>query len=380
MKNKSIHNKKVLFLTGTRADYGKLKSLMRSIESAEGFDLHIFATGMHTLKRYGDTKTEIIKDGFKNLQIYMNQIEEEPMDLILANTINGLSRYVKELSPDLLIVHGDRVEALAGAIVGSLNNIIVGHVEGGEVSGTIDDSIRHAITKLSHIHFVSNHDAQNRLIQLGEDSSRIFVIGSPDIDAMMKESDLSIEQVKKRYDIGFNDFAIALFHPVTTEVDKMKQHAAIFVKALIESNQNYIVIYPNNDLGQSYIFDAYEQIKDLPRFKLFPSIRFEYFVELLKNANFIIGNSSVGIHEAPVLGKPSINIGTRQNERFKYDTILDVNYNVNEIVSAIDKLSGMSYFPSTNYFGNGNSAENFLTILKGEEVWSTKTQKRFIDI
>ena len=141
-----------------------------------------------------------------------------------------------------------------------------------------------------------------------------------------------------------------------------------------------IVIYPNNDLGQSYIFDAYEQIKDLPRFKLFPSIRFEYFVELLKNANFIIGNSSVGIHEAPVLGKPSINIGTRQNERFKYDTILDVNYNVNEIVSAIDKLSGMSYFPSTNYFGNGNSAENFLTILKGEEVWSTKTQKRFIDI
>ncbi len=379
MNNNKI-NKKILFLTGTRADYGKLKSLMRSIECAEGFDLHIFVTGMHTLKKYGDTKTEIIKDGFKNLQIYMNQIEEEPMDLILANTINGLSRYVKELSPDLLIVHGDRVEALAGAIVGSLNNIVVGHVEGGEVSGTIDDSLRHAITKLSHIHFVSNHDAQNRLIQMGEDSSRIFVIGSPDIDAIMKVSDLSIEQVKKRYDIGFNDYAIALFHPVTTEVDKMKQQATIFVEALIKSNQNYIVIYPNNDLGQSYIFDAYVQIKDKPKFKLFPSIRFEYFVELLKNSKFIIGNSSVGIHEAPVLGKPSINIGTRQNERFKYDSILDVNYNVDEIICAIEKLLGMSYFSSTNYFGNGNSAENFLTILKEDEVWLTKTQKRFIDI
>ena len=117
--------KKILFLTGTRADYGKMKPLMSAIEEHERFECHIFITGMHTLKEFGDTKSEILKDGFKNTQVYMNQIIEEPMDLVLANTINGFSRYIRELEPDLIIIHGDRVEALAGAISGAINNILV---------------------------------------------------------------------------------------------------------------------------------------------------------------------------------------------------------------------------------------------------------------
>ena len=165
--------KKVLFLTGTRADYGKLKSLMNIIEKSTSFQCSIFATGMHTLSRYGNTVNEIYKNGFQDIHTYMNQIKGDGMDIILANTIHGLSRYVHENRPDLIVVHGDRVETLAGAIVGTLNNILVAHIEGGELSGTVDELIRHSVSKLAHIHFVANAKAADRLKQLGEDSANI---------------------------------------------------------------------------------------------------------------------------------------------------------------------------------------------------------------
>jgi len=147
--------KNILFVTGTRADYGKIKSLMKKVKKSSDFDLMIFVTGMHMLSKYGATYNEIEKDGFTNLYKYINQTENSSMDNVLANTILGLSNYINEYQIDLIVVHGDRVEALAGAIVGALNNIRVAHIEGGEISGTIDDSIRHAITKFSHIHFVA---------------------------------------------------------------------------------------------------------------------------------------------------------------------------------------------------------------------------------
>lgn len=373
-------NKKLLFITGTRADYGKIKSLLSIVEAVDWLDLYIFVTGMHTLKKYGDTKNEVISDKYKNIHVYMNQIEEEPMDLVLANTVNGLSRYVRELNPDLLVVHGDRVEALAGAIVGSLNNILVAHIEGGEVSGTIDDSIRHAISKLSHLHFVSNCDAKTRLIQLGENPKAIFEIGSPDIDALIKKPGMDIADILIRYEIPFSDYGIALFHPVTTELDKMKRIAKEFVDALINSNLNYIIIYPNNDMGKGYIFDEYMRLNDISRFKLFPSIRFEFFVELLRNSRFIIGNSSVGIHEAPVLGKPSINVGSRQNGRFIYKSIHNVSYSAVDILKTIEIVKKIDYYETSSYFGTGFSANNFLTIIKGDSIWKTSTQKNFRDL
>ena len=151
--------RKILFLTGTRADFGKLKPLMQIVEASSQFDLHVFVTGMHTLSRYGFTQEEVRKAGFKRIITYNNQVLREPMDLILANTINGLSRYVHETRPDMIIVHGDRVETLAGVIIGAISNILVAHIEGGERSGTIDEVIRHAVSKLSHLHFVANDAA-----------------------------------------------------------------------------------------------------------------------------------------------------------------------------------------------------------------------------
>jgi len=179
-----VNSKRVVFLTGTRADFGKLKSLIKIAQNDNRYDVHIFATGMHLNSKYGKTVDEINKSGFKNIFPYINHDSVENMDRTLAKTIDGFSHYLSEMKADLIIVHGDRVEAMAGAIVGSLNNILVAHIEGGEISGTIDELIRHAVSKLSHIHFVANEDAKNRLIQLGELQSSIYVIGSPDLDLM----------------------------------------------------------------------------------------------------------------------------------------------------------------------------------------------------
>ena len=174
--------KKIAFLTGTRADFGKIKSIILKLKKNKLFEVKIFVTGMHLLKRYDFTVHEIIKSGLKNLYRYNNQKINEPMDSILSNTIRGFSEFVIKEKPDLIVIHGDRLEALAGATVGLFNNILVAHIEGGEVSGTLDNSMRHAISKLSHLHFVSNESHKKRLIQLGEKKNKIFVIGSPDID------------------------------------------------------------------------------------------------------------------------------------------------------------------------------------------------------
>ena len=179
--------KKITFLTGTRADFGKLKPLISTIaEDADRYSYEIIATGMHLLKKYGNTIGEIRKAGFDNIVPMFNQegLATDRMDTVLANTISPLSHYFSENKPDLFVIHGDRVESLAGAISGALNNIRVAHIEGGEISGTIDESIRHAVSKLVPLHFVSNDAARARLIQMGEDRTSIFQIGSPEVDVM----------------------------------------------------------------------------------------------------------------------------------------------------------------------------------------------------
>jgi len=331
--------KRVVFLTGTRADFGKLKPLIKAVEADSNFESHIFATGMHTLSRYGYTVDEIHKTGFSNVHVYINQTYGEPLDQVLANTVAGLSRYVREIQPDLLVIHGDRAEALAGAIVGSFNNLLVGHIEGGELSGTLDELIRHAVSKLSHVHFVANEMAAGRLKQMGELPQSIFVIGSPDIDVMLSPELPSKDEVIKRYQFRFDDYAVLLFHPVVTELNDMRRQAETLVAALIESGENYVVVYSNNDEGSNFIFDAYERIQGHERFHLYPSIRFEFFLSLLKHARFLIGNSSAGIREAPVYGLPCINIGTRQLNRFEHESINTIPCERQAIIDAI-KMAG----------------------------------------
>src|SRR5687768_14224429 len=237
--------KKIVFLTGTRADFGKLKSLIEVMIKTDGFEVYIFATGMHMSKEHGFTVKEIEKCNYKNIFTYINHDRESQMDITLSRTIEGFANYVHLIEPDLIVVHGDRIEALAGATVGALNNTLVAHIEGGEVSGTVDELIRHAVTKMSHIHFVSNKTAKKRLIQMGELAESIYVIGSPDVDVMLSANLPSLETVKKHYDIDFDEYSIILFHPVTTEVEQLPAYAKSFVDAVIESDRKYLVVYPN---------------------------------------------------------------------------------------------------------------------------------------
>lgn len=372
--------KKILFLTGTRADFGKIKSLINILhKDLDNFEISVFITGMHMHKLYGQTYLEIESCNFSNYYKYINHTSETTMDLTLAKTIEGLSSYIKEFPADMIIVHGDRVEALAGAIVGSLNNILVAHIEGGELSGTIDDLIRHAVSKLSHIHFVSNNEALQRLIQLGESSNSIFNIGSPDMDVMFSDTLPTLDIVKEYYEISFDKYSIVMFHPVTTEYDETEKFVQQFVEALLESDKNYVVVYPNNDLGSNYILKHYKRLKKCDRFRLFPSIRFEYFLTLLKNSQLIIGNSSAGIREAPAYGVPSINIGTRQNNRAYAKTIINCGYEKEDILLALSQLASLPKQASMQ-FGKGNSDVEFYNILKNNSIWDTPKQKIFNDI
>ena len=374
-----IVKKKILFLTGTRADFGKLKSLINITNSSEFFDVHIFITGMHMQKKYGYTSEEIEKCGYKKIFKYINHTSESTMDQTLAKTIEGLSSYIHEMQPELIVIHGDRVEALAGAIVGSLNNILVAHIEGGEISGTIDELIRHAVSKMSHIHFVSNDIAKKRLIQMGEISDNIYIIGSPDIDVMLSNDLPSFDNVKQRYQLSFDDYAVLLFHPVTTEVDDMPEYVKNLVDAVIQSNQNFIVIYPNNDLGSASILREYDRLKSIPRFRIFPSIRFEYFLVLLEHSRFMIGNSSAGVREAPYYGLPVINIGTRQQNRSSLKDIINVDYSFKQIYDAILLAPGLK-FDKVDLYGKGNSDELFFSVVSDSGFWDIEKQKQFNDI
>ena len=371
--------KKIVFLTGTRADFGKIKSLISILEKNSSFEVFVFVTGMHLQKEYGYTLIEIERCNFKNVHTFENHTHETTMDLTLAKTIEGFSNYIKTVNPYMIVVHGDRVETLAGAIVGSLNNILVAHIEGGEISGTVDELIRHSVSKLAHIHFVSNEEAAKRLKQMGELSSSIYTIGSPDIDIMFSDTLPTLEIVKEYYEIPFEKFAIVMFHPVTTEVQEMKKHVEQFVKALTNDTHNYVVIFPNNDLGSQIIIDGYEKLKGNIRFRIFPSLRFEYFLTLLKNSQFIIGNSSAGIREAPYYGIPIINIGSRQQNRAVHADIINVNYDSKSIYQALKNIDNKKFDKLTSDFGQGNSAQLFLEVIENNGIWEINHQKQFRD-
>lgn len=377
--NKMEQAKKILFITGTRADFGKLKALMLALQMDKNFKLHIFVTGMHMLAKYGYTCEEVERVGFSNIYKYINQNTSDGMDQVLAKTISGLSDYVREIQPDLLVVHGDRVEALAGATVGALNNILTAHIEGGEVSGTIDELIRHAVTKMSHVHFVANQAAQRRLIQLGEHENVVHVIGSPDVDVMNSNLLPSLDEVRRHYQITFEKYAVLTFHPVTTEVANLREQTRIMLDALEHSERNYVVIYPNNDHGSEVILDEYKRIASNPKFKIFPSMRFEYFLSLLKHADFMIGNSSAGVREAPHFGVPAVNLGSRQHNRVMSSLVVNANLTLNDINVAI--LSAISLpRKAEGLFGDGDSAQHFLEILTDKYFWNHPKQKYFIDI
>ncbi len=376
--------RKVVFVTGTRADYGKIKALIYTLNHSQEFEAYIYITGMHLLEEYGSTYKQVINDNVGYCYIEKDVKLCANMDENLANTTLAFSRYIHDIRPDFIVVHGDRIDALAGAMVGMLNNIRVVHIEGGELTGTVDDSIRHAISKMAHIHMTANEETKSRLIQLGESEDSIYIIGSPDIDIMLSAELPDIAGVKTALCIEYEKYGIFIYHPVVTEVDQLEDYMKEIDEVLIESGRNFVVIYPNNDMGSDIIMKHLDDIKDRISAVFYRSIPFESFLTLLKNADFIMGNSSAGIREACIYGVPCINIGTRQNRRFNtriLKNIISVREDKNEILSALDRIDMYRYV--SFYYGHGNSTSLFLNAMRRESTYidpvKDNVQKSFID-
>jgi UDP-N-acetylglucosamine 2-epimerase (hydrolysing) len=385
--------KKLLFITGTRADFGKIEPLALAAQAA-GFNIGFFITGMHMMARYGATKVEVKR--FKNAEFFefVNQKAGDSQELVLAKTILGLSDFLHEYSPDLVVIHGDRVEALAAALVCSMKYIRSAHIEGGEVSGTIDESLRHCNTKLCASHFVSSNKARDRVLSLGEPANAIYTIGSPELDVHLRPTGVSLDTVKQHYQIPFDSegygygnsegegaaagYGIVIFHPVTSEVDTIGEQAASLFAALERSGQCFVVIAPNNDPGTEAIFAVLNALPSA-RFRLIPSMRFAYFSELMRHASCMIGNSSAGVREAPFLGIPSLDVGSRQHQRASAPSLVHCSALDNGAIETfLRDYWGKRFTPDTG-FGAGNAAQLFVDVLSSDGFWNDGLQKRFAE-
>jgi UDP-N-acetylglucosamine 2-epimerase (hydrolysing) len=373
--------KQILFITSTRADYGKLKPLIQIASDREEFDVKVFVTGMHMREYWGYTFNHIMKDGF---DCWPCPCDDE-MASRVSDVVRGLSLYLNTNKADLMVVHGDRGEALGAATAASLRNVRIAHIEGGETSGTIDEHIRHAITKLSHFHFVSNETSAQRVRGLRENKSRIFTVGSPEVDVMIRKDRPGLSDICSRYDLKLkkNDYAILLFHPVTTNLKETKDLSVDILTAIKQFNmeenkgkKNWVVIFPNDDLGRELIFDNLIHPMKNDGFTVLPSMRHEYFISLLENCSVLVGNSSCGVRETPFLGIPSINLGSRQTDRSDCESIIQLPTPVGfrPIKLAIQSSWGRRLVGKPK-FGDGKSAKRFLEILLKDDFWDVSMQK-----
>ncbi|KEI06966.1 UDP-N-acetylglucosamine 2-epimerase (hydrolyzing) [Clostridium botulinum C] len=378
-------NRKIAVITGTRADYGIYYSVLKAIENHKDLELHLIVCGMHLSPEFGMTINEIEKDGFKiddKIDTILSSDSGEAMAKSIGITLMGLTQSLDRIKPDILLILGDRGEMMAGALAAIHMNIPVAHIHGGEVTGTVDESIRHSITKLSHIHFPANEDSRERIIKMGEEKKNVYVVGAPGIDYIKNTEYLSREEVLRRFNLKDDKIFILTQHPVTTEKDMVVYQIEETLSAIAELGIQTIISYPNSDNGGREIIKVIEKYREKYDFlKVFKNLSQVEYLSLLNTADIMIGNSSSGIIEAPSFKLPVINIGTRQQGRLRACNIIDVSYNRKEILSAIDKVLYNEEFKKElkkceNPYGDGHSGERIADILSKVDINHQLIQKR----
>jgi len=361
----------ILYVSGTRADYGLIRTTLRAIERRPGLSLTIAATGMHLMPEFGETIDEIRRDGFSVRPIEARHKEDtrESMATFLGTFIQGLSAHVKEERPDLLLLLGDRAEMLGGAAVGSYAGIPVAHVHGGEVTRTVDEVTRHAITKLSHLHFAATKKAAACIIAMGEERWRVHTVGAPGLESLRAKDVPRFDTIAKKYHLERNiPFLLVLQHPVSEEYRssaKQMKHTMEAVKAL---GHQTVVIYPNADAGGRAMIEVLESYENEKNIHLYKTVPHEEFLALMKYASVLIGNSSSGIIEAPSLHLPVVNIGTRQQGRERGDNIIDAPYEKAHIEQAIQRAFFDNAFlakvrKGKNPYYRANTSERIASLL-----------------
>lgn len=374
-----MSKRKVCVVLTTRGNYAKMKSVIEKIEADEELELQLILGGMVVLEKYGRIAAMLDSQGRKPARTINFVVEGENLATMAKSSglaMMDFSTAFEDLKPEVVIVIADRFECLPIAMCAAYMNIAVAHVEGGEVTGSIDESIRHAITKLSHVHFPASQEAAVRIERMGEDPASIHVVGASSMD-ILRRLDLAdldpVRDYQKDYGVGPmidlkpKQYLTVIQHPVTTEYDENLLHVKETIAALNILNMPTVWIMPNMDAGSDGINKAIRRYRESPDSRhthFFKSLPIECYGPLLKNAACILGNSSSGIREAAYLGTPSVNIGTRQNGRQRGKNVIDVGYEAGEIVAAVRRQIEVREYAPDNLYGDGYAAEKIVHVLK----------------
>lgn len=382
-----MSKRKICVVITTRGNYAKMKSVIEAIQSAPDLELQLILGGMVILEKYGR-----IMNAFDGQELPVDRrihfvVEGESlvtMSKSAGHAVTEFSTAFEDLAPDVVIVIADRFECLSIAMAASYMNIPVAHVEGGEISGSIDESIRHAITKLAHVHFPASREAAQRIARLGEDPAIIFPVGGTSMD-VIRRLDLTDLDPVRRYqpafglgeliDLEAGRYLVLIQHPVTTEYQENLEHATETIEALEALRLPTVWIMPNMDAGSDGINKAIRKFRENRHpdyIHFFKSLPIELFAPLLYNAACMLGNSSSGIRESAFLGTPTVNIGTRQQGRERGGNVIDVGYDRTEIVAAVRRQIEHGRYEPDHLYGDGYAAEKIVEVLRSAEFMIQK--------
>ena len=361
-----------MFFTGARSEWGYIRPILELCKKKK-IAYQLVVSNTHLLESFGNSKNEILNDGFKiHDEIYMtlDGYNEVTMSKSMAVFGMSFSDVLHKSRPDWLILAGDRGETFMASVMAAYMNIPIAHIQAGELSGNIDGQARHAIGKFTHLHFAANKDSEKRLVKLGEERFRVHNVGAPQLDDMFNLKHLNLSKKKlleKNFTIFNDNYALCIFHPVVEEFDSIKKNFKIFHKSLKKSVKKRVWISPNSDAGSSIIKEEFDKMRDVSDIYFENLPRFEY-LNLLKNCEFIIGNSSSGIIESATFNKACINIGRRQNKRLCINNVIHVKkITERNILNAIEKVKTKNFINNLkkvkNPYGDGKASEKIINIL-----------------
>ncbi len=379
--------KNICFVIGSRANYSSIKSVMLAVKSDRKLNFQLILTTSSVLSRYGDVSDLIEKDGFIIDEKVFNLIEgESPLTMAKSTglCLIELSTIFSKLKPDLVFAVGDRFEIMAVVLAASYMNIPLAHTMGGEVTGTIDESIRHAITKFSHIHFPATKESAKRIQKLGEKKENIYFVGCPRIDyvkeVLSKKRKVNDKILEQGVGVKINTnkpFIILSYHPVTTEFNKTEEQTSIILDCINKLDVPTIILWPNADAGSSKIakiIRVYREKGLLKNAHFYKNLPTEIYIKLLDKCMCIVGNSSSGIREGNYIGVPCVNIGSRQNQRERGGNVLDVPFEKKKIIKSINKQIKIGKFEKGSLYGDGNAGKKIIKIIKS--LSNIKVQKK----
>ncbi len=389
--------RKIAIFTGNRAEYGLQYPIIKAVSEHPSLDYFLLVSGAHLQENFGETKREIEKDGFsiyREIKLRMDHDSLFATAQAIGSGILGLCPVLEELVPDLLVVYADRFEGFSAMIAGTQMKVPTAHVEGGDLTqgGALDDSVRHAMTKLAHLHFTTNDEARERVLRLGEEPWRVFNVGSPALDMIAQGSFAQPEDVAQRYGLSL-DKPVVIFtqHSVTTEFEQAADQVKASLeamKALAVKGYQVIITYPNNDAGGQRIIAEIDEVKsqDLRNIQVHKSLGRYYYHGTLHicgrtGRGVCVGNSSSGIKETAAFGCPVVNIGSRQSGRLRADNVIDTGYDADEIVNATVKCIEDDDFRQhcsrvKNPYGAGNAGSKIAEVLAAIELGPKLIQKQ----